>query len=78
MSYSRHHELHVALTAEDAELLALVGLPPLKDTEMCSNCATDIGYTADGKFIPLALVLNEYEAHNLCLSCSAPVTRPRS
>jgi len=77
MTYSKHHELHVALTPAEAEELALCGLPTLGDTEICSNCGTDIG-NVNGKFVPLAFVLNETEEHNLCLSCAAPVTRPRS
>lgn len=73
----RHFELHVALTAEEADSLTLAGLPSLKDTEICSNCGTAIG-AVDGNFVPLALVLDTHREHNLCLSCVAPVLRPKS
>jgi hypothetical protein len=71
----KHHEVHLALTPEDADLFALAGLPEIsKDTEICFNCGAEVGCTPK-RFVPLALVLSEDTDGVLCITCVSPVIR---
>lgn len=74
----RHFEAHVVHSPQEAELLTYGGLPALHlDTDWCAHCGAEVG-AGEEKFRPLAVVLEDEHIHFLCMSCAAPLTKPKS
>lgn len=72
-----HHEIHVAHSASESEDLALAGLPLVTDSIDCSSCGDAVG-SVEGKFVPLAFILNEDKEWAVCLRCASPCLWPRN
>lgn len=72
-----HHEIHVAHNATESEALTTAGFPPVTDAIDCASCGDSVG-CVDGKFVPLAFVLNEDHEWPLCLRCASPCLWPRN
>jgi hypothetical protein len=70
-------EIHVAHTPEEAEAIAIGGLPHVIDQHQCASCGADVGCT-EGKFTPIAIILNEDSDWYACMACVAPALWPRN
>ena len=70
-------EIHIVHSPEDAELAADGGLIEIVDEQPCANCGSSVG-CVEGKFIPVAITLNEEAEWLLCLACIFPAVKPRS
>lgn len=72
-----NHEIHVAHSAAESETLTLAGLPQVTDSIDCASCGDAVG-CVNGRFVPVAFVLNEDHEWTICLRCAAPCLWPRN